>query len=322
MKKMRIGFIVKSVNPVIAETIELLTRQGVEVSILCPDKQMFELSQVTVECDLYVLKSSTESALSYAGALHLRGGITLNPYPIAAQLRDKIVTTAILAKAGIPTPATYMTSTPAQLAPYLENGPLVVKPHRGSLGVGVHIIRHPAELQELPNNEFVMAQRYYPPDDPQRHDHKLFRLGDHVMGVNRIWPLRTYADKYGEPFSVSPELVEIAMRCGQVFGGIELYGVDVIMSGGQPYVVDFNHFAGYVGVPNAPQLLAAFLYEKGQRILRGEPLLPNGKDFGSVPAVKQQMSTTITANIKSVAGQPGQIQPITPVPAHAAPHAG
>jgi glutathione synthase/RimK-type ligase-like ATP-grasp enzyme len=35
-----------------------------------------------------------------------------------------------------------------------------------------------------------------------------------------------------------------------------LYGVDLITSGGKPYVVDINTFPGFKGVPNAEDLLA------------------------------------------------------------------
>jgi glutathione synthase/RimK-type ligase-like ATP-grasp enzyme len=40
-----------------------------------------------------------------------------------------------------------------------------------------------------------------------------------------------------------------------------LYGVDLITSGGKPYVVDINTFPGFKGVPNAAELLAAFIEE-------------------------------------------------------------
>jgi glutathione synthase/RimK-type ligase-like ATP-grasp enzyme len=38
-----------------------------------------------------------------------------------------------------------------------------------------------------------------------------------------------------------------------------LYGVDLITSGGKPYIVDINTFPGFKGVPNAAQLLADFV---------------------------------------------------------------
>ncbi len=88
--------------------------------------------------------------------------------------------------------------------------------------------------------------------------------------MRRIWPLRTYQDKYGEPFEVSPELREIALRCGEVFG-LDLYGLDVVISGGQPYVGDINKFGSFIGVPDAPVLLANHILRAAEGAVRGQP---------------------------------------------------
>jgi len=47
----------------------------------------------------------------------------------------------------------------------------------------------------------------------------------------------------------------LALQCGSVFGA-ELFGVDVLTSGGKPYIVDINTFPGYKGVPRAGELIA------------------------------------------------------------------
>jgi ribosomal protein S6--L-glutamate ligase len=75
-----------------------------------------------------------------------------------------------------------------------------------------------------------------------------------------------YQEKLGEPFALSPELQEITLRCGEAFG-ISLYGLDVILSDGQPYVVDASSFPGFKGVPDAPVHLANYIYSMGQRVL-------------------------------------------------------
>src|ERR671930_385060 len=147
---MRICAIVDWVNPVFAEVIRRLTERGVRVDLIHPEAQMIALAAVRVEHDLYLLKSGTDLALSLAGALHALGAATLNPYPIVERLRNKIVVTRLLQQAGIPTPETYVTGQPGDLAPLLEEGPLIVKPHRGSRGQGIRIVWQAAELAELP----------------------------------------------------------------------------------------------------------------------------------------------------------------------------
>jgi len=269
---MRIGVIVRWVNPNLEEMVWELSARGAKVDLIYPDVQTAKLADWRVDHDLYLLKSGTESALSMAGALHLLGAAILNPYPTTMMLRNKIIVTRTLQAAGIPTPETYITPDPEGLAPFLEDGPLIVKPYRGSRGEGVQIVTHPRELKEVPVDGPVLAQRYHKPD-PGEADRKIYRIGDQIFGVNRIWPLRTYQDKYGEPFAVSSELSEIAMKCGEAFG-LSLYGLDVVISNGQPYVVDVNKFGSFIGVPDAPARLAEYVLELGGGILKGNMPLP------------------------------------------------
>src|SRR2546425_4123944 len=121
-------------------TFEQLSAR-VKLDLICPEKQMLDLAAVTVQSDLYILKSGTELALSMAGALHALGAVTLNPYPTVAMMRNKIIVTRMLQQAGLPTPASYVASDPSEFAPLLDSGPLILKPYRGSRGVGIRIIR-------------------------------------------------------------------------------------------------------------------------------------------------------------------------------------
>jgi ribosomal protein S6--L-glutamate ligase len=239
-------------SPIMPEVIERLRARGAEVDVLFPDESLTDLSSVRVEHDLYVLKSGSDRALSLAGALHAQGGAVLNPYPAAAALRDKVVATRVLQAAGVPVPATWLARDPAELVPLLAGGALVVKPYRGSQGRGVFVMRTAEELLALPAQESLLfAQRHHAPDGP---DCKLYSAGGRVFGVRRIWPPKTYEDKLGQPFAVSRELEEIALACGAAFG-VRIFGVDVVMSGGRPYVVDMQAFPGFKGVPDAAALL-------------------------------------------------------------------
>jgi ribosomal protein S6--L-glutamate ligase len=269
---MRIGLLAEWLNPTIEQTMDLLAQGGATITVIYPDKQLLDLAALQADHDLYLLKSSRDGALSVGGALHLLGAALLNPYPPTDLLRNKAIVARALQAAGLPTPATYMVTDPADLVPLLEDGPLMFKPYRGSRGEGVRVLWRPhdlAELGELPAGEPIMVQRYHQPDGP---DYKLFGIGSNVLGVKRVWPLRSYQDKHGEPFTPSPELLAIALTCRRTFD-VDLYGVDVVLSEGRPYVVDVNSFPGYAGVPDAPRLLADFIFAAGERALRGEPVM-------------------------------------------------
>jgi glutathione synthase/RimK-type ligase-like ATP-grasp enzyme len=252
------------------EVVQLLEKWGCEIQIIYPEERVTPLSHVRAEHDLYSLKSGTEMALSLAGALDAVGARIINPYPVAAAMRDKIVSMRVLEAAGVPVPETYITSDSRRLASLLDAGPLVLKPYRGSQGRGVHVIWDADELDDVSNDEGpVFAQRYY---KPEGEDHKIYVIGDQMFGVKRVFPAKTYAEKIGQPFTVTPEFREIALRCGRAFG-VELFGFDVIISNGQPYVVDIQGFPGFKGVPDAALRLADYLYAAGQRAIMGAPLV-------------------------------------------------
>ncbi|MFN8492210.1 MAG: hypothetical protein U0350_31715 [Caldilineaceae bacterium] len=266
---MRIAMIQQWLNPNMAETVALLEARGVKVDGICPEQQMTDIGQLRVEHDLYLLKSGTSLAMSVAGCLHAAGAATLNPYPVVALLRNKITATRLLQLAGVPTPDTYLAATREQLADRLAAGPLLIKPYMGSYGRGVRVIERPEDIEDMPPGEPIMVQHYHKPDGDGR-DYKIFNIGNQLFGVRRIWPIKTYADKAGQSFELSPELRDITLRCGQAFG-IDLFGLDIVISEGQPYVVDVNKFGSYMGVPDAPKLLANYLYNAVQRAAHGAP---------------------------------------------------
>ncbi|HEV3378174.1 MAG TPA: hypothetical protein VG126_12935 [Thermoleophilaceae bacterium] len=258
------------VSPIMPMVVELLDEWGAEVETICPEEELTRLADVHVEHDLYVLKCGSELALSLAGALHAAGATILNPFPVALACRDKVIATRMLQAAGVPTPDTYVAAHPGELSPLLDDGPLVVKPYRGSNGVGVHVVWDPDQLDDVAHGGVVFAQRYH---KPEGRDRKIYVIGGQVFGVKRVWPARTYEEKLGEPFNITDELREIALACGGALG-IELYGLDIIVSDGHPYVVDISSFPGFKGVPDASLRLADYIYAAAERVLRGEPAVP------------------------------------------------
>jgi len=151
----RIGVIMVSqpqarISPIMPEVVRLLTEWGARLQVIHPERHLLDLTRLRVEHDLYVLKARTDMALSVAGCLHAQGAAILNPYPVSVMLRDKIVTARILQDAGVPSPKAYVASRPRQLAHLLEEGPLVLKPYRGSGGEGARVIWDADELDSMP----------------------------------------------------------------------------------------------------------------------------------------------------------------------------
>ncbi len=271
---MRIAFVMRRhprtrVSPTMLAVVGLLEEWRVTVDIICPEDDLVDLGDIRVDHDLYVLKSGSDLALSVAGALDALGAPSLNPYRTTIQCRDRIVVTRILRAAGVPVPDTFVAVDVARLGPLLDDGPLAVRPYRSALGTGVQVVWDADELHNIVSSgQPVFAQRYH---GQRGDDRKLYCLGEHLFGVMRTWPARTYKEKVGEPFTVTAELREIALRCGAALG-IELFGLDIIVSDGQPYVVDVDPFPGFKGVPDAALRLADYIYAAKHPALAPSPL--------------------------------------------------
>jgi len=251
---MKIGVILERKNPVIGEAIEILRTRGAEVELIEPRLMSFDLSELRVRHDLYVIKSiAMPMAASVAATYHALGAPTFNPFPMVQRIRNKIVTLRLLAEHGVPIPATYVGADAESLVPLLDQGPLIVKPYMGSRGIGVQRVTTRDELMLAVEAPPILAQRFHPSDDGL--DHKISNIGGKVFGVKRIFPLRVYADKIGTPFEVDDETREIAARISKALE-LDMFTFDVIVSGGKPYVVDVGAFGSLMGVPNAPTMVA------------------------------------------------------------------
>ncbi len=144
---MKIGVITKrekanKSGSVMRETVELLRSRGIAVEEIYPEDRRLDVARVETDCDLYLLKSGTETALALAGVLDAGGAKIVNPYQSVVAMRDKIVSTKILQSAGVPLPETWFASKPEQLAGLLKEGPIVIKPFwAASQGRGVRIVK-------------------------------------------------------------------------------------------------------------------------------------------------------------------------------------
>ena len=89
---MKIGVITKrekahKAGSVMQKAAELLRSRGVEVDEIYPEDSGIDVARVEADCDLYLLKSGAETALSLAGVLHAAGAKIINPYPTVVAMR-------------------------------------------------------------------------------------------------------------------------------------------------------------------------------------------------------------------------------------------
>ena len=92
-------------------------------------------------------------------------------------------------------------------------------------------------------------------------DLKVYVIGNEVFCLRRIFPARTLEEKLGHPVSLSPQIRDLALLIGKIFG-LEIYGIDIIETEQGPFVIDVNYFPAMVGVPEAAERIADYLYCK------------------------------------------------------------
>jgi ribosomal protein S6--L-glutamate ligase len=242
-------------SPLLVEVTRRLQARGIEVDSGTAEELLVRPDRLVPRHDLYVLKSHTELSLSVAGILHDQGARFLNPYASCVTAQDKLIAARRLAAAGVPVPRCWTTADLRLLRPLLADGPLVVKPHRGHRGAGVHVVRTAADLAALPiPAEPVIVQDFVPGPG---EDLKVYVVGDHVAAVRKPFSAGSFAVA-GRPCRVSAEVRALALRVGRAFG-LGLFGLDVIEGADGPVVVDLNYFPGYKGVPDVAPLVADYV---------------------------------------------------------------
>jgi ribosomal protein S6--L-glutamate ligase len=243
-------------NPIFAESFELLRRRQIEVDVRFPEQELVSIDAMHVEADLYLLKSDTELALSLATALEYMGARVLNTARACRLAKDKLLAAITLARAGIPAPRALAASNPKQLRSVLSHGRLIFKPHRGYHGVGITVAERPSSLPDANRYpEVVFAQDYL---TNARRDLKLYGIGQEVFGVRKGFGSTSFLEN-GEPTRLTPQLEQLAQRCAVAFG-LELYGLDIAEDPDRGLqVIDVNYFPGYRGVPDAARRLADYI---------------------------------------------------------------
>jgi ribosomal protein S6--L-glutamate ligase len=277
----RIGFLLEEqaprtttprVSPLTEEIVVRLRGRNALVDLIVPESGSLDMAEVRPRYDLYVLKSETPLALSLAGALTVAGAEVVNSFRSSNLARDKVAGTAVLAASGVPVPPSWATGRPAQLRPLVTEGPLWIKPQRGTKGAGVRRVTDPHVLDDLepPTDPYglplpLFAQREVPTCG---RDLKVFVVGQSLWAITRPFPARTLQEKIGTSAPVPPDIAVAALACGEALG-LELYGVDFLLSEDRFFAVDVNAFPGYKGVAEAAQALADYLYQRSLKAHAG-----------------------------------------------------
>lgn len=223
-------------------------------SHLCAELDPPALDQLA-RADLIVLRGLAGRCLELALVLEERGARCCNRASATARVRDKALTTELLALAGLPVPRSWLLASWDEVCKRAAGRAVVVKPASGSRGRGVVVLAPTQVPVAAPYHGPYLVQERIAGDGLDR---KLYVVGRQVYGVLRRWPPGDLAAKRGRAFEPSSELRDLALAAGGVMG-LHIYGVDVVVGRAGPVVVDVNAFPGFKGVPEAVPRLAEAL---------------------------------------------------------------
>jgi [lysine-biosynthesis-protein LysW]--L-2-aminoadipate ligase len=200
-----------------------------------------------------------ERSISYTSGLYaLRllnsfGVPTVNTAAVAEVCGDKLTTSAMLAKAGVPQPRNVVAFTPEAALEAIEafGYPVVLKPVVGSWGrllakindrdAAEAVLEHKATLGSVQHSVFYIQEFIEKPG----RDIRAIVIGDRVLTAmyrkSEHWITNTARGGEGELCPITPEIEEMCLKATAAVGGGVL-AVDLIEHSERGYLVnEINH---------------------------------------------------------------------------------
>jgi ribosomal protein S6--L-glutamate ligase len=213
--------------------------------------------------DVVLLKSRSPEARRVAQTAEAAGSVVVNPPAATTAALDRAATAEALSTAGVAAPRSW--SIPA-LRDVASAGtdlpwPLVVKSRTSSRRDLVRLVSSRAELVELLpewGEEPVVAQEFAANDG---FDIKMWVIGADLSAARRRSALESTdksSDEFLEPADLPADWTRAARDAGAALG-LQLYGVDLLITEGRPVVVDVNPFPGFRGAREPADSLLRFL---------------------------------------------------------------
>jgi [lysine-biosynthesis-protein LysW]---L-2-aminoadipate ligase len=229
---MRVGLLCSRIRVEEKLLRDALAYRGVDVEIVDDRDQTFILAEPVRRWDVVLERSISQTrGLAVTRVLESWGIPTVNPYAVAAACASKLDTSAALAAAGVPMPATATAFTPeGALRAAEELGyPVVVKPVTGSWGrllaklndrdAAEALFEHKAVLGG-PEHSVFYIQRHI--DKPGR-DIRAFVVGDEVICAiyreSEHWVTNTARGATTRDCPVDATLRRLSLEAAAAVGG-------------------------------------------------------------------------------------------------------
>ena len=256
---MKIGFAYTMLTPENMAIVKAAHAQGVELAMLNDEKESISLEGLPAGFEqaacLLARGSSLTRSLCISHLFELHGVPVVNSHYAQKICGDKVICSAVLAKAGIPTPKVKVAfSEKAALLAVGQMGyPCVIKPPVGSWGRMVCKItdKHAAEaVISLKSTLGGYVDRvYYVQEHVEKpgRDIRVFLVGDEIaFSVCRsakegAFLTNLSAGGTASEFALTADMEEAVHEVGDMLGS-GVYGIDLIEDGkGGFFVLEVNH---------------------------------------------------------------------------------
>ena len=213
--------------------------------------------------DVVLLKSRSPEARRVALTAERAGSVVVNSPAATTATLDRAAMAEALERAGVPAPRAWSVPTLRHLTAVgaVPQWPLVVKSRTSSRRDLVRLVTGPTELAELLpewGDEPVVAQEFAANDG---FDIKFWVIGADLSAARRRSALESTdksSDELLDPAELPAAWIGAARDAGAALG-LQLYGVDLLITGGRPVVVDVNPFPGFRGATSPADSLLRFL---------------------------------------------------------------
>ena len=215
---------------------------------------------------MYLLKSRSPQAQAFARRAERAGALVVNRPAATAAALDRLAMATLLDLAGVPAPRTWSFPTLRQMAsdeltrqwlPW----PMVVKSRTSGRGRPRPAGAGPGALLELLpewGDEPVIAQEFIANDG---FDIKVWVIGSDLSAARRACALDG-VDKSADVALTGDDLPAdwalTARRAGAALG-LDLFGVDLLITDRGPVVIDVNAFPGFQGAHDPAESMLRFL---------------------------------------------------------------
>jgi ribosomal protein S6--L-glutamate ligase len=256
-------------NPVLGSVLDALAEHhSVTVSdprVLAADARRGRLVEHDL-ADVYLLKSRSPEAQAVAASAERAGAVVVNTPGATAAALDRWAMTTLLDLAGVPAPRTWAFPTLSLMArdavaQRFLPWPLVVKSRTSSRGDLVTLVEDVRGLLALVpewGDEPVIAQEFVANDG---FDIKVWVIGDELSAARRPGALEVCdktSDVALDPGQIPAEWSRVALAAGAALG-LDLFGVDLLITDGGPVVIDVNAFPGFRGARDPAASMLRFL---------------------------------------------------------------